>query len=184
MTILNRLQQFNGKNVSVLQSIVTDLKPEPTDIEMLCAIAEEEDDNLPVGATWVLKQLHDRRKLRFTRDQSRVLLKLLLQANNPWARLHLLQLLAGIEIESRRCQTLLRWLTAAIADEHKLVRAWAFHGFWVLACQHPRYRDQVEELLEAGRNDPVAAVRARIRQLSARDDFWAKCPNSFSKRSR
>lgn len=78
------------------------------------------------------------------------------------ARLNFLQFLAHLPIPAARLAETTAFVRTCLADSNRFVRAWAYHGMYVLACQHPPMRGEVAEILAMGLRDEPAAVRARI----------------------
>lgn len=68
-----------------------------------------------------------------------------------------------------QCQQVEQYLRAALIDDSKLARAWAYHGFYWLAEQYPQYTADVEHFFTLAFNDEAPSVKARVRQLQKRN---------------
>lgn len=163
-SLREELRRFDGRHVAPLAALGSRLLQEADGTDELIRIASGDDERSQIAATWVLKWLQEQR-VRFTAAQVRALLRSLDRAGCWEARLHLLQMLAGLEIPSPAARALHGTLARYVRDPGKLVRAWSYSGFFVLADQHPRFRPEVLGLLDAASEDEAASVRARVRRI-------------------
>jgi hypothetical protein len=123
---------------------------------------------LQSGATWLLKKhLTDKHKLD-THQVSRVF-KTAPQLQGWQARLHLLQSISYLVIDNKEKGTVERFLRDCLQDSNKLVRAWAYSGFYELALQYPEYRRETLHFMQLASTDEPASVQARIRQIRKAD---------------
>ena len=148
----------------MLESLVTEMKPDAATIRKLCKLASRDDGAFAVSTTWVLKRFFENGK-RFTQSQSDQVLKLGIDTDRWEAQLHVLQTLPGLQISETLRFDLRRWFLKAIEGDNKLLRAWSYNAMAILASQYAEFEKETEQLLRAGEQDPVASVRARIRNI-------------------
>ena len=86
---------------------------------------------------------------------------------NDWdGQLHILQIMSRLPIAASQQKEVENFLLKSITSNVKFVRAWAYDGFYQLACQHPEYRPQAEILFnDAIENDAAPSVIARVRNI-------------------
>ena len=164
------LSEFDGKHTDRLESLAEHLDPDAATIRKLYTLAGRDEPQFQVGATWILKRLLEQ-GAPFSRSQSRRCIDLLMGTSHWEARLHLLQMLAELDIAEAQCPGLRLALVRGLEDKNKLVRAWSYNGLAVLATQYPEFRAEVTRLLDAGQQDPAASVRARIRNVQKSADW-------------
>jgi len=169
--LADRLAAFDGKHVEPLERLADELPRTNATARRLLASAEREEPRLQVASTWLLKRWNEL-GFAFTPAQSRRIVKLL-GAVTAWeAKLHLLQTLPGLVIPGPHAEALHTVLRQLLTEENKLVRAWTYHGLFVLGEQHYTYREDMSQLLANGQSDSAASVRARIRNILAASN-WA-----------
>jgi len=84
------------------------------------------------------------------------------------ARLLLCQLLAerpGLADGDR--DAVAAFVRAGVGDRNPFLRAWAITALHAIAVRHPELRAEARRRVAAGRRDPAASVRARMRRLEA-----------------
>lgn len=182
MNILEELGRFDGRHVEPLAALGVRLLARGAGTDELIEIAGSPEERLQTAASWVLKWLQENRVV-YPAERVRALLRLLGRVDAWEARLHLLQMLDGLEIPSRAARTLRETLTIYTRDSSKFVRAWSYSGLFVRANQHPRYRREVLVLLDEASNDEAASVRARVRRIR-RTVGWAHTGPGSGARSR
>ena len=125
------------------------------------------DDELATNCTWLIKHHLSKQGAADTRQSDEILE--LLSCLRPWhCQLQLLQSLPHLQI-SRSMKTPLRLqIDELLKSENKMVRAWTYNAFHLLALQYPEYRSEVEDLLlkslETEAPSAVARIRALLRQ--------------------
>ncbi len=135
------------------------------------------DDNLPKtllrlsnktelqrGATWLLKHfLADGKEMEPNDVAALVSLVPILEY---WeSKLHILQCLPYLSIAKSQHKAVELFLRKCITDANKFVRAWAYNGFYELACQYPEHKPEVLQFFDMAMRDEAASVKARIRQV-------------------
>lgn len=160
MTLANEIADWDGKSAKDIQRIYehhADAAQFSTQITAWLSAPK-----MQAGASWLLKH-HLEQGNSLAPDLVRDVYSSLSELSCWQARLHILQCISYLPIPANRTVKLKRFLDNCLDDEVKFVRAWAYHGFWELGRQHPRFRPQAEDLLEQGMQSESAAVKARIR---------------------
>ncbi len=119
---------------------------------------------LQKGTTWVLKRYLENGKKIDPYDVSE-LVELVPQFEHWESRLHFLQCLPFLAIDESQQSAIELFLRKCIKDANKFVRAWAYNGFYVLACQYPEHKPEVLQFFDLAMRDEAASVKARIRQI-------------------
>ncbi len=171
MNVSEQLRQFDGKHIEPLEAVASQLVTREGSVDELLALSDSDDAKIQTASTWILKWLHERH-VPLSRSQTQQVLRMLRDVTQWEAKLHLLQMLAGLKIPSRNVDSLHRFLREQLFDDNKLVRAWSYNGLFVLGDQHGRFRTEVGELLKKAQHDPAASVRARVRQI-CKTSSWA-----------
>ncbi len=116
------------------------------------------------GSSWLIKNwIEDGHRLGQTATER---ICALVNEMEHWeAKLHLLQVLPSLAIPRDQAGNVYRFVRSGILDPNKLVRAWAYGGFYHLARQHDSYAAEARELLEVAMRDEAASVRARLRNV-------------------
>ncbi|WP_146400440.1 HEAT repeat domain-containing protein [Pseudobythopirellula maris] len=135
-------------------------------------MAEHDEARIQVGATWILKRWHDEGALPVERSVESIV-RILKKAAHWEVRLHLLQILADHSLPARSITALQKLLPTLLADDNKLVRAWAISVLAATADQRKALRHNVDSLLREAENDEAASVRARVRQIRKRYKWLA-----------
>ncbi len=171
MNVSEHLRQFDGKHIEPLEKLAAELLTRKGSVDELIVLSNSEDAKTQVAATWILKWLYKRQFL-FSKSQVQELFLLFRVVTHWEAKIHLLQILNGLDISSQNCGGLYRFLKEHLQDNNKLVRAWSYNGLFVLAEQHDRFRSEVEKLLNEAKRDAAASVRARVRKI-CKSSNWA-----------
>ena len=162
MSIETELRGWDGKSVAVLGEMFARHADAPgfaADLVRLSMDAACQD-----GATWLLKAwLESGRGL--SAAGRRELFDGLAELVSWRARLHVLQCLPYIAIESEDKAALEAFARGAIADDNKFVRAWGYNGFYLLARRYPQYREEARRFFAMAMRDEPASVRARVRAI-------------------
>ena len=80
------------------------------------------------------------------------------------SKLHVLQCLPTVPIPAVCKPGVEAFLRDCLLDDVKFVRAWAYYGFYELACQYGTLQNEAIQILELGLRDEPASVQARIRK--------------------
>jgi hypothetical protein len=85
---------------------------------------------------------------------------------NSWqSKLHLLQCVSYFKVSKSNRKKLELFLRDCLASSNKFVRAWAYNGFYLLAMQHPQYKEETQSFFKMALRDEAASVKARIRNI-------------------
>lgn len=164
MSLAHDLASFDGKHVGTLEPILEAHDVNDLLSDELIALASDPDEKLQIGATWLMKAAFERGGRLGAKDVAS-LCRSLERIVAPDARLHVSQSIGHLTIPSRNAEQLARFLRDGIATDHKFLRAWSYDGFHRLAKQHARFREERQRLMDQGRHDAAASVRARLRAI-------------------
>ncbi|MGZ5564902.1 MAG: hypothetical protein ACXWFY_06910 [Chthoniobacterales bacterium] len=161
------LREFDeGSKNDFLDRIAENYPADLTLLKHLISLAECAEPSLQIAATGLLKRYHLGGAYLPQAAVGRLLD--LLAAVEAWeSRLHLLQMLAGLEIPQSHAESLCDCLQRFVQDRNKFIRAWAYSGLHRLAELYPEYRAEVAPLLRRASLKEAASVRARLRHLPA-----------------
>lgn len=121
------------------------------------------------GLTWLLLHYQrDRHQPPVTVTVAEYIQAVLPQVYEPQASLHILQGEWFAPIASDYTQTVDAFLRKNLQAQQAIVRAWSYHGWAVLAQQHPGYRQEALQLLRMGARDEPASCKARIKHCIER----------------
>ncbi|MEP0067996.1 hypothetical protein [Pyruvatibacter sp.] len=162
MSLKDVSAQWDGKTIEPMLQVYDINKADPAfGPELLKSLGDIKSER---GITWLVKHHLEQGWRPQSNRETSVILKALPGTNHWEAHLHLLQCLPYLTIASRQTEHLWDHLQSAIQDEAKFVRAWAYHGLYVLAAQHPRFSAQVLEILKRGLDTETAAsAKVKIR---------------------
>ena len=129
-------------------------------------ITRDDDKNMRIGATWLLRAYLEE-GARLSAGQVSRLVDALPTMADGFARLHICQVMREIDVPPRHAEAFAGFFRACSQSENTFVRAWAPDGFWRLADQHARYEAEARALIEKSLSDAKASVRARARKILA-----------------
>jgi hypothetical protein len=162
VTFRTKLAKLSSEQVSDLEPLLK--TPTPSFINQLVLLVADDDPQIQIRATWLLKRLAEE-KATFKTAHLIAVFDSVSTLVHWEARLHICQMLQHITIPTG-CEKKLAGFLARCADEdNRFVRAWAYSGFYELAKQHPKYREYAMEQLDRGDSEKSAAVKARIRNI-------------------
>ena len=167
MDLIEGLEEFDGKRTAVLERIDAGLERDERSLARLLDASRDGREDFQTGATWLLKRWHDEDE-RVIEDAAPSLVAVLEVVTSWGAQLHLLQILADLEVPEDACAALTRLLPGCLESENKFVRAWSLSVLASLGDQHVELRDGVLDVLDGADGDEAASVRARLRQLRKR----------------
>ena len=167
MNLASIVAEWDGKSVEAITGIYEQHKDMPGFGSHLIACLGNPDSDR--GMTWLIKHHLEEEWSGGDNGPSpeevSTMLKVLPRCAHWEAQLHLLQCLDHVDIPGKSARPLAVFLRTAITEETKFVRAWAYHGWYLLAQQHPAYLDEATGLLEAAQNSETAAsVKVKIRK--------------------
>jgi len=158
------LLAFDGKNVQPLRSLAASTEPTDAELRRFLRLARDRDSRVALGATWIVKNLAERREQAIPRDIAATLVARLPVVEHSMSRLHLLQTLPMCTLGAASLRFLRDFLPELLQrEQHRLTRAWIFNGFAEIARCDPDYRNIAVGLLSEAYQVERAAVRARIR---------------------
>jgi len=166
MTIINRLGHFDGKNVAVLQHLLSETPCTGEVLDDLLDAVAIDDASMQMAASWMLRQYLER-GARLDPHRTRVLGEALPYVEAGFARLHLCQLMAHLQIPAEGAEAFAAFFRKSASHTNTFLRAWAPHGLHLLAQQHGEFADEARKMIEAALSDPAPSVRARARKTLA-----------------
>ncbi len=163
--LLNRLQAFDGRAVSMLGEIAAEYGAEPAYCDALIALAAHDQAAVSSGATWLIKAALEHGEA-LSAAQSEALWDEIPAIRYWQAQLHICQCAAYLSFSADGAATMDRWLTPLLHHDRPFLRAWSVDALCRVAAQHPEYGHAARDAARAAAKDSAASVRARIRQLS------------------
>lgn len=164
MSIHLDLSRFDGRSIAELKSIKAVREHSSELLGELVDISGDEDKNMQVGATWLLRAYLEE-GASLSAGQLGRLVATLPAMSAGFARLHICQVMREIEVPPRHAEAFAGFFRACSQGENTFLRAWAPDGFWRLAEQHSQYEVEARALIEKSLTDAKASVRARARKI-------------------
>lgn len=168
----SHLASFDGRNTDVLERVAAALDQEANAVGTLIDFAEQDPDAPDAtAATWVLLRLCKQRQTASFDAAAITRLASLLTNTSQWEpRLHILQALARVDVQSalkpRQRESLARRVMPLARDAKPFVAAWALNLLGQLGGGlSPAVQVTIAPLIHAAERDGPASVRARMRQL-------------------
>lgn len=162
MSLKDTVAAWDGKSVDAIAEIYDANKADLTFGSRL--VQSLGDPECERGITWLIKHHLEQGWQPRSTDETSAVLNALTHTAHWEARLHVLQCLPYLTIPSDQIKPLYNHLENAILDDAKFVRAWAYHGLYVLASQYPDFqapaRDILKKALEA---EAAASAKVKIR---------------------
>ena len=93
-------------------------------------------------------------------------------SEQPGVRWHVAQMLARTELSAERATHATEILERYLADDSRIVEAWALSAITAIANDHPELRTRAKQLVEARLGSEHASVSARARMLQGQADSW------------
>lgn len=165
MSLERDLDAWDGTSSDALQATFDRHQDSPSFLRDLIRHAGSVDRE--AGATWLIKRWVETSE-GIVSAQAEQLLTVIPMLEGWEAKLHILQCLPHVAIPASCRDVVESFTRECLHAENKFVRAWAYGGFYELARHFPQYRDEAESLMERGRAEEPASVRARIRRATAR----------------
>lgn len=162
MSLKDTVAAWDGKSVKAIAEIYNANKTDLTFGSRL--IQSLGDPECERGITWLIKHHLEQGWLPQSTDETSAVLNALPHTTHWEARLHVLQCLPYLTIPLDQVKPLQGHLQNAILDDAKFVRAWAYHGLYVLASQHPDFQEIAGDILKKARETEAAAsAKVKIR---------------------
>ncbi len=162
--LLNRLQAFDGRAVSMLGEIAAEYGAEPAYCDALIALAAHDQAQVSSGATWLIKSMLEGGEA-LSAAQSEALWDEIPAIRYWQAQLHICQCAAYLSFSADGAVTMDRWLTPLLHHDRPFLRAWSVDALCRIAAQHVEYGHAARDAARAAAKDTAASVRARVRQL-------------------
>ncbi|WP_229953775.1 hypothetical protein [Parasphingorhabdus litoris] len=162
--LLNRLQAFDGKAVTLLGEIEAEYRGEANYLDALIALAAHDQAEVSSGATWLIKAALEGGEA-LSPAQSEALWDEIPAIRYWQAQLHVCQSAAHLTFSADGAATMDRWLTPLLHHDRPFLRAWSVDALCRIAVQHPEYGHAARDAARAAAKDSAASVRARVRQL-------------------
>ncbi|QDV89187.1 hypothetical protein RAS2_02510 [Phycisphaerae bacterium RAS2] len=162
-------EQFDGKHTDPLERAMADCRDRRGLLDDALALAKlGGTDRFMVAATWLLLN-GSRDDDEFVAGHAEQWVALLAEAGHWEVRLHLLQLLDGVEMSERlgTKSQLALWKVAVgtAGDDNKLVRAWSLSVLGRLGGCLKKAQGEIGALIRRAEKEEAASVKARIRRL-------------------
>lgn len=164
MTLLLDLAAYDGTTVAILEAIAERRKGEAQVLHEAVRLFSAEEAHISVGATWLVRRwLSDGAHLGAGPLQE--MAAQLAHIDHHWARLHVCQSMAHLDIPTDAVPAFAAFLRSAIESPRPFLRAWGTDGLVRLAERHPDLVTEAEAALGNALSDTSASVRARARRL-------------------
>lgn len=162
MSLKDTVAAWDGKSVDAIARIYNANKADLVFGSQL--IQSLGDPDCERGITWLIKHHLEEGWQPRSAEETTALLNALKHTTHWEARLHVLQCLPYLVIPPGQVKPLQSDLQTAIFDDAKFVRAWAYHGLYVLASQHPDVRSSAIAILkQAQETEAAASAKVKIR---------------------
>lgn len=173
MSLQQAIKHWDGRSSEDISAIYEEHKHSDQFIHQLLQLSKRQA--WQTGASWLLKHsLED--GIELGGEEIAQMVESFTPELNWQARLHLLQSLPYLSIDSFPKSRLEAFLRRSLSEQNKFVRAWAYNGFYLLAVQYPEHREEVKHFFDLAMRDEPASVKARIRNIIKADalGLWAK----------
>lgn len=160
--MLMDLSFWNGRSTEDILEVYERYKSSDRFVEeIVTLIVEDIEEN---GATWLLKH-HFEQGSNLSADDIDKIYKVLPTLKTWEARLHILQSMPYMPIESANYQIIEAFVRGGLTGNHKLIRAWSYSGFYELALVVPGLQSEALEIFDQALKTEAPSVTARIRNL-------------------
>ena len=169
----NAILQTEGQPVTALESVRDRFEPNSDRIAQLIGLLSTDEAWLQSSAAWLLRQYcaDGRYEFQLSRASAAAIARTLPALTDPWARLHICQMLSCIPVPSRNAEQVARFVRACWEAPNTFLRAWAVDALYRLAGMHEKYLPEAMQLITDAAEDKAASIRARVRRLRAESDF-------------
>ena len=117
-----------------------------------------------IGASWLLKH-HLETGETLSQKQVSIIYHSFPKQTEWEARLHLLQLLPKMPIETSERKVVEAFVRRGLSDPNKFIRAWSYNGMYELAKRFPELRGEAQTFFDMALKDESASVKARIKNV-------------------
>lgn len=170
MDLKTTLLKWDRKNTDILSEWYARNKDTSGVVDQL--ISHLTDIPCQEAASWLLKyHIEQQPKKQRNSTLSKAQMAQIFSALNAFkswqTQLHFLQILPYLEIPQEHCPSLEYFVRQHISGNNKFVKAWAYNGFYLLACQYPEYQAEVLSFLQMAMEDEAPSIKARVRKALA-----------------
>ena len=162
MNIEQEIVAWDGKSADDIRVVYKAYRGHPNFAESIINLLE--DEPYQKGATWLLKAWLESGN-KFEASQITKIYGLLNKLRHWETKLHLLQCIPFMPIETIDRKNIDIFLRGTLTDTNKFVRAWSYNGFYELAEQYPEYKEEVKIFFKMAMRDESPSVKARIRTI-------------------
>ena len=163
MSIFLALADYDGKQVAVLERILSSTPPGAATLDELITLATSPEARVAAGATWLLRRYIADTPL--SRDQTARLVTLLPAVSDVWARLHVCQSARSLAFTEADADGFADFIRECRGSKRPFLRAWATDALHVLATSHHKFDEEAARAIEEALADEAASVRARARRI-------------------
>ncbi|MEM7416441.1 MAG: hypothetical protein AAF389_13135 [Gemmatimonadota bacterium] len=164
MTLLDDLAHYDGTTVAILETIAERRKEDDTALRQAVHLLSADEPHVSAGVSWLIRRwLQDGAAL--SSEALEEMAAQLSHIGHHWARLHVCQTMAHLDVPESLAPAFATFLRSAIESERPFLRAWGTDGLVRLAEQHPDLRVDARRALDAALSDGSASVRARARRI-------------------
>lgn len=158
---------FDARSTTLLTEARARLLDRPDYHRALVSLAGNGDAAVSGGATWLIK--HELEAGWAMPPNLALALTAALEGITRWdAVLHVCQSAHLIGLPPQTLETWHEWLLPLLSHDRPFVRAWALDALCQLAALDSAFAADAGSALQALAHDPAASVRARVRNLSAK----------------
>ena len=162
MNLEQEISGWDGKSSSDIAAIYIQYGGANYFVSEIIELSKRTD--LQKGTTWLLKH-HLENSGELKANECTSLLRLLPELQHWETRLHMLQCLPCMNINSEETRIVEMFLRNGIVDNNKFIRAWAYNGFYELARQYLEYKEETSRIFEMAMRDEAPSIKARIRNI-------------------
>lgn len=162
MNIEQEIKSWDGKSSSDILSIYDRHKGHHGFARKIIELSQKAE--YQTAATWLLKHYLESDQ-NLAAKEVKKLFKALSTLKSWGSKLHVLQCIPYMSIGRSQKKDVEAFLRLCLSDSNKFVRAWAYNGFYELACQHSEYKEEAKLFLELAMKEEAPSVKARIRNI-------------------
>ena len=162
MSLLQDLSAWDKKSTHDIQAIYVNYSSSNSFVADIISLIVK--GRQLTGATWLLKYYFEQGGRLSTRE-IHAIYSVLLNLDSWESRLHILQSIMYMPIQSNDFQGVENFVRKGLTDSNKFVRAWSYHGFYELARTFPDLQEEAQEIFDMALRDEAASVKARVRNI-------------------
>ncbi|USD67668.1 hypothetical protein [Vibrio sp. SCSIO 43136] len=173
MELQTELEQWDGKSTDYLHLIYQEHHFEANFIDQL--LEKSTLDPYQESATWLLKH-HLESEEQLTDQEMRQVYQLIPFLTHWQAKLHLLQIMPYLPVQSDEKDSLEQFIKLCIADRNKFLRAWAYNALFVLSQQYSEYLIDVKRIFKIALKKEAPSIKARIKNILIQHNLENQVP--------